>query len=507
MIERELRFTDQDMALFAAGSGDFSPLHTDHAFGRCTAYGDCIVYGGLLTIALLGSLPVDALAQIRTVRSSFPGPVLTGKTALARALQHPSRAGAWEVTLMGRGKTLARLIADTRREASRADATLARAAASESEAAERAGIPLGVGDALAAPYQSGSELHALARQFGAESLHPALLDGIGWASYIVGMGMPGFQGLCAAVDVTTAADDVPREELCARGWILVRDHDHRTQRRLVEGVLSNDSGGARTVAQIECFPVAVPPLPDPAAVGLPDTPAPLSGTVVVVGGSRGFGAALSLALLARGYAVHIVYAASSEAATGLARLAGPHADRLFLHQLDVREPGPLASLVQALRDSDTSLAGLVLNAAAPPLPMGLTGESAGELADYVADSLRLAAIPLGMLLPLLDGDRGWVVFSSAAAVKSPVRHLPHFVSAKAALEGLARWVATTTPSARVVVIRSPEMRTGVTSGEGGSNGIASAEAVAAWAVERIAGNELRPGLNILEPDAAEARSQ
>ncbi len=257
MIERELSFSDEDMALFAAGSGDSSPLHTDRAFARCTKYGDCIVYGGLLSIGLLGSLPADALAQIRSVRSSFPEPVLTGQTSLVRAVRHPSREAAWEVRLLDDGRTLARLVADGRRDASGAAATLARAAAHARDGAAYAGTPLGVGDAIAAAYRPEPELRALARRFGAEALHPALLDGIGWASYVVGMGMPGFQGLCAAVDVTTAGDDVPPVGRCEQGWIQVRDHDERTERRLVEGVLSDGSGAPRTVAQIECFPVAV----------------------------------------------------------------------------------------------------------------------------------------------------------------------------------------------------------------------------------------------------------
>jgi acyl dehydratase len=256
--ERELRFSDEDMILFAAGSGDSSPLHTDPAFARRTPYGACIVYGGLLSIALLGTLPADVLLEVRSVRSSFPEPVLPGERSLALAARHPSRDGVWEVRLSGRGKLLARMVADSGREASRADETLARAAASPGSADSSAGRAVGVGDATTGTYRPGHELVTLGRRFGAETLHPALLDGIGWASYAVGMGMPGFQGLCAAVAVTTANDEVSRDEPCARAWLLVRDHDERTERRLVDGVLSDSSGTPRTVAQVECLPIAAP---------------------------------------------------------------------------------------------------------------------------------------------------------------------------------------------------------------------------------------------------------
>jgi NAD(P)-dependent dehydrogenase (short-subunit alcohol dehydrogenase family)/acyl dehydratase len=495
VIERELCFTDEDMTLFAAGSGDTSPLHTDPVFGRCSAYGSCIVYGGLLSLGLLGTLPPEVLAQIRSVRSSFPGPVLPGATSVVRAVPHPSHAGRWEVKVLGRGKVLARVIADTHQAGPTAAATLARAAALD-PADPRPDGPLDVGDSIDEPYEPGPELAALARRFGAESLHPALLDGIGWASYLVGMGMPGYQGLCAAVDVTLAAESVPTAERGTQGRLLVRDHDERTQRRVVEGVLSSGSGAPRTIAQIESFPVAVRPPPDATALGLAASSAQRPGSVVVVGGSRGLGAALSLALLARGYVVHVVYAISAQAAAGLAALAGPSADRLFLHRIDVRDPRALAALVETLRSDGTPLEGLMLNAATPALAMGLTAESGTELADYVADALRLAAVPLGSLLPLLAADGGWIVFTSSAAVANPARELPQLTAAKAALEGLARWVASVAPRARTVVIRPPAQgdRT---------NGVASAEETAVWVLDRLGRNDLPPGFHVLEGEATE----
>ena len=69
VLERELRLTADDMAAFAQGSGDLSPLHTDPAFARTTIYGDCIVYGGLMTLALLGTLPDDVALATSAGRS------------------------------------------------------------------------------------------------------------------------------------------------------------------------------------------------------------------------------------------------------------------------------------------------------------------------------------------------------------------------------------------------------------------------------------------------------
>jgi acyl dehydratase len=234
--ERELRFTEEDMVAFTAGSGDASPLHTDRAFARSTIYGDCIVYGGLLSIALLGTLPGEALARVRWARSTFPAPVSTGDELQLRAEEHPARPGVWQAKLTRDGKLLARLIADARRDAARA-------------------AELGEG-ALAQPYRPGPELRELARRHGAGELHPAVLDGIGWASYVVGMGMPRFQGLCAAVDVSTATDTISPGDEPAEGLFVVREDDERTLRRLVDSTLVDAVGAPRTLVRIECFPIA-----------------------------------------------------------------------------------------------------------------------------------------------------------------------------------------------------------------------------------------------------------
>lgn len=236
-IERELRFTDADMAAFAAGSGDRSALHTDPAFAARTAYGECIVYGGLLTLASLGSLPPEARAATRRTQSSYPAPVLPGETLRARAEEHPTRPGVWQVKLTGAAGLAARVIADARPDDRRLD--------------------LAEHDGEVRAYPS-PELAALAERHGAGELHPAVRDGIGWASYVVGMGMPGFAGLCAAVDVT-AVDAGARAGRSERGVFSVVEDDPRSSRRLIDSALLGPDGTARTLVRIECFPIGVTP--------------------------------------------------------------------------------------------------------------------------------------------------------------------------------------------------------------------------------------------------------
>ena len=219
---------------------------------------------------------------------------------------------------------------------------------------------------------------------------------------------------------------------------------------------------------LECF--TRPELPGLNVAELLPHPRPASGrSVVVIGAGRGFGAAVTLALLGQGHEAHAVSSTAGGALDEARRLAGTHAERLLLHQADAGIPGDLAPLPAALAERGLPLQGIVLAAAPPPVPMGLTAESASALADYVAASVRLAAVPLGALLHLLEAD-GFVLFCSSSAVTAPPHEWPHYVAAKGALEGLAGWTAVAAPGVRTVVARLPKLLTGMTNSPGMRSG-------------------------------------
>ena len=269
-----------------------------------------------------------------------------------------------------------------------------------------------VGENVAGAYASAPALVALAAALHSEALDAALLEALAWASYVVGMEVPGLHGVFAAATLSV----VERAGGAAQSYsLVVREHDPRTEQLVLEGSL--ELHGASVGAVLECF--ARPPVPQLDAEGvLPASPLPASGaSMVVIGGSRGFGAAATLALLARGHEAHAVFSTAGDQVEELQRVAGPHAERLALHQADAREPAELAPLLDVLASRGAPLRGLVLAAAAPPLPMSLTAASAATLADYVADShptrrgpsrSPLAAARRRRLHPLLlvGGGRG-----------------------------------------------------------------------------------------------------
>jgi acyl dehydratase/NAD(P)-dependent dehydrogenase (short-subunit alcohol dehydrogenase family) len=490
--KRELRFDVDDVALFARASGDRNPLHLDAEFARSTPFGRPIVHGSLVTLGLLGSLPADVIRDARWLRTWFSGPVFPGEPVRASAA--PSRRG-WEARLTGRGRTLTR-IAVANDAGSAGDPLLAPASTPMRTQPATPDDPH-PGDGVSGGFEVGDELNEVARRFGVEALDRALLEGLAWASYAVGMELPGLHGLFAGLTLAVLPPE-PDASRHRSHTLRVRENDSRTGSLVVDGELVG-TAGAHVAAAIESF--VRRPVPAPVATALTTAKDPLKRATVVIGGSRGLGAALVLTLLGEGHEVHAAYSASGQAAAELQRLAGATSDRLFLHCADARDPAALEPLVAAVRDGGVPLVGIVLSAALPPVPMGLTSEAGLDLADYVGESVKLAAVPLGALLPLLDRDDGWIVFCSSTAVSLPPPEWPHYVAAKRALEGLAQWTSVAHPTLRSVVLRAPKMLTDMTNTPGGAIEVAPVDGVARWIAGRVLGGDLSPGLATLEPRA------
>jgi NAD(P)-dependent dehydrogenase (short-subunit alcohol dehydrogenase family) len=110
----------------------------------------------------------------------------------------------------------------------------------------------------------------------------------------------------------------------------------------------------------------------------------------------------------------------------------------------------------------------------------------------------MALVPLAEALKLLSAD-GWLVVMSSSALDDPPAGWPHYVVAKAALEGAAAYCARQTP-ARVIVVRAPRMWTDSTNTPMGRSGAAEKEQVAAAIVRRILAGDATGRPEILTPE-------
>jgi acyl dehydratase len=90
--------TETDIVTFAGLSGDFNPIHTDHAFAKTTPFGKPIAHG-LLVFSVASGLslfapPIRTMAFLQIKEWHFRGPVFIGDTihAIAKVLEKKERS-------------------------------------------------------------------------------------------------------------------------------------------------------------------------------------------------------------------------------------------------------------------------------------------------------------------------------------------------------------------------------------------------------------------------------
>jgi acyl dehydratase len=78
MPDELIRFSQEDLSLFSAASGDRNPLHLRPEYAARTSYGQRVVFGALGAVACLGSLPVLGGRRITGLTADFLRPMFLG---------------------------------------------------------------------------------------------------------------------------------------------------------------------------------------------------------------------------------------------------------------------------------------------------------------------------------------------------------------------------------------------------------------------------------------------
>ena len=182
-----------------------------------------------------------------------------------------------------------------------------------------------------------------------------------------------------------------------------------------------------------------------------------SSVAIVTGGSRGFGRALTAALLKRGWTVVADARRSNQLDATASVLDSP---RLIPIAGDVSDPAHRAALIVAAIDAGP-LRLLVNNASRlGPSPQP-------SLADYLAADLRAVYhvnvfAPLGLIqaaLPALTANRGTIVNLSSDAASEAYPGWGGYGSSKAALDQISAVLALENPDLRVYAFDPGDMRT------------------------------------------------
>lgn len=481
----ELRLGAADLFDFAAATGDHNPLHLDPEFARRSTFGQPVAHGVLAAAATLALTRAD-LTSVAELAIDFDLPVLPGLCYRS----HGDPGGA--VLRLGDIRVLAiRWVAGGRWPKEKP------AGPPGPPPAGRARV-LDGGQVVRMPAETGTYqpdlggLFRLLRRVAGAAIPARLAGPLAWASFFAGMHTPGRDALLAGVRLSIVDDQ--GDPTAPWTYRVARPRfDARTGLVTLDARLAGPGTVAVTVSAFLRHPVELPRFADTTTT-LPRSDRLAGRRVVVIGGSRGLGAALACCLAGQGAQVRVV--SSRPPPAELVRLAS--AERLPIEPVccDATDADRLGAVL-----GDACLDGLVLAAAPRVVGLPLRPEAVPACLAHIDEALRLALTPLAVAGPRLR-DGSFVLFISSTAMTRSQPLWPHYVAGKAALEGLAGHIARHHGRWRVMVARPPRMWTEMANGPGAAVGAAPPGAVAAVVVARLLGRAGTPGtVQLIDADA------
>jgi NAD(P)-dependent dehydrogenase (short-subunit alcohol dehydrogenase family)/acyl dehydratase len=438
-------FAEQDVALFSEASGDRNPLHLSHDYARRTPYGQPVVFGCLGAMACLGHIHLPAGWSATSLQAEFRRPMFLG---VMYRLETSEKEGKWHARLFD-GSVLVVSVTVTAEPSDRNESLEEITATStfeRSDAAVRQEEDIVPGLEISGVYACNTlALAALAARWGAVDRLLATL--LCWSSYLVGMELPGQSALFSKLVLCFHGTDPCPATMSYRA--SVASVDSRFGQIVMDVSVIN---GGSTVASGQCCSFIRSPVLEIEEIdstgGRPDS---LAGrAAVVLGSSRGLGAAMKQALELRGAAVY-----------GMARSAS--AGELSRTEVgDAADPAALRRLRERVLREHDRLDFLICNACPPVLPLLLEPNAAGRIGAYIDLAVSLTLAPLCEFLELLNRSDGCAVIISSVFVEHPVKDFPHYIAAKQAVEMLGRVASLQYRRVRTLIVRPQKLLTAMT---------------------------------------------
>jgi len=180
---------------------------------------------------------------------------------------------------------------------------------------------------------------------------------------------------------------------------------------------------------------------------------------VVVGASRGLGAAMAESLAYAGATVIGTYLHSKEK---IAELSGRlrAAQAIFeARQADAADPVAMTALMEDVARQHGGIDLLVCTACPPLHPLSIDRQSRDRIVRHVLGSLEMVVTPMSCMLDSVQARQGAILLVSSSAVERPPAEWPHYVAAKRAIEGLAEVAAVSHKAVRIWLARPPKLLT------------------------------------------------
>lgn len=449
-----LRFLEEHLRRFSAASLDFNPLHLSESYARTSAFGERVVYGMLGFAACLGKIALPPGKVPGSVEIDFNGPQFLDVDYQLETKQNDSIIQA---TLMD-GSTAVMEFRLALKDGAAEVAELPEAGLAPCSAARELQISDFVpGLSFGGSYSPGGTAYLeLLSLLGVERSRwgdSVLLTSL-CTSYLTGMELPGEGAAYAKLQAEFLVSPL---ELPADFEMRLDRYDKRFG--LLHSTFSlNGGGGVCVRGQISAVV-----RPQRAAINPPCGGSEArcfdGKTALVIGASRGFGAALALELAAQGCTVVGVYAKSSQDAEAVCKASRDLPGRLILEQGDASDPHWCAALKGRLLAQFGGLDLLVCSAAPALQPLRLEDAYFERISAYMQKAFALVAAPLGSFLGMVSQSGGKVLLISSSAVEKPPRTWPHYVAVKSAAEGLVRTAAASHASVTFWIARPSKLLT------------------------------------------------
>ena len=436
-----MKFSPQDQRAFARLSGDFNPIHVDPAAARLTAVGEPIVHG---LHALLRTLDqhFSRTSLPSTVTARFERPIIVGDTVQA------GRTDPTTVVLTLDGDLSLATIRVEPLQSSHDDVRgLAAGRGSKRSSVRPAVWTLAdIGNARGVITLNQSNVIArmfprASRAFGVETIRA-----LAAISRLVGMECPGRDSLLSAL------------------WLRVdrsnsRKHLHwrvaRVDPRFGLVKIEADSGGVSGTIDAFLRPSPVS-LPSWASVAATVRAEEFAGQrALVVGGSRGLGAATAQLIAAGGGAVLATFATGKTEVSTMRRTAARSGFKMEATHFDVRQDSAelLTKVCKQFRPTH-------LYYFATPRIFGrrrdpFDAEQFRIFADFYVERFATVCRAAMNAVPTLD-----VFYPSTTGLGADaVRELTEYTAAKAAGEALCTSMNASIPGLRIAVRRLPRVAT------------------------------------------------
>jgi len=469
-----IRFSEEDLRLFSAASGDRNPLHLSPQYADRTSYGQRVVFGPLGAIACLGSMPTLGGLRITGLTADFLRPIFLNIDYRVRT---EVADGEWVARLYDGSVLVLSLAVKASGFAPDDDAGISSAPfVQRSEAVIRGENEITEGLQVSGRHAcDSSALAALALRWKVTA-HPSVLAVFSLSSYVVGMELPGRTALFFKLVLELHSPAKRAAEMNYQA--SVRSFDVRTGQVRMD--VSIASGEAR-VASGEYWAFSRPALP----VEEVEAPALVSNglagrVALIIGASRGLGAATGRALERNGALVFTLSRSAGSATAGLSEVG------------DATDPEVLDRMRQRVLAEQGRLDILVCNACPAILPLRLEPNALVRIQEYINRAVMLAAAPLCAFLDLLSDSGGCAVVISSVAAERPVREWPHYVAAKNAVEALARVAPLQYPRISSLIVRPEKLLTEMTNTPMGRRGALPPGQLAVRIADRL-GRGLTPG--------------